>query len=224
MTRVLAVEDDAALRRTLAANLRARGYDVDVADSGQAALDLAALRTPDVVILDLGLPDCSGYAVIRELRAWTQTPIIILSARSGTSDKLAALEAGADDYVTKPFAVDELLMRLRVALRRAPDRVRTVETPDFTLDFRHRRARDAHGPVHLTVMEWRVAEVLARNEGALVTASELVDAVWGSRGNKRSSSLRIHIGHLRSKLEPDPAHPRYFVTEVGGGYRFSAGD
>ncbi|MET1002932.1 MAG: response regulator transcription factor [Acidimicrobiia bacterium] len=222
MTRVLAVDDEPGILSVVVANLRARGYEVDSAGTGELALDVAADRTPDAVILDLGLPGMSGYEVIQALRGWTDIPIIVLSARETTQDKVAALEAGADDYMTKPFAIDELLARVQALVRRASDAGNVIETADFTLDFRNRRATTSRGPVHLTRTEWRLAEVFARNPGRLLAADELYDAAWGTRGKKHSSVLRIHIGHLRAKLEPAPTQPRYFVTELGGGYRFVA--
>ena len=220
MTRVLAVDDEPGLLSVVVANLRAHGYEVESARTGELALDAAADRIPDAVILDLGLPGMSGYEVIQALRGWTDIPIIVLSARETTQDKVAALKAGADDYMTKPFAIDELLARVEALVRRASDVGYVIQTADFTVDFRNRRATNRDGAVHLTRTEWKLAEALVRGAGRPLTSTELVDGVWGSRGNPRSSSLRIHIGHLRAKLEPTPARPRYFLTELGGGYRF----
>ena len=179
MTRVLAVDDEPGILSVVVANLRARGYDVDSAPTGELALDVASDRIPDAVILDLGLPGMSGYEVIQALRRWTDIPIIVLSARETTQDKVAALEAGADDYMTKPFAIDELLARVQALVRRASDLGNVIETADFTLDFRNRRATTSRGPVHLTRTEWRLAEVFARNRGRLLAADELYDAAWG---------------------------------------------
>ncbi len=222
MTRVLAVDDEPPILRALAANLRVRGYDVDLAASGEAALELAARHTPDVVILDLGLPGISGLEVIRGLRGWTDTPIIILSAREGQADKVAALDAGADDYVTKPFGMDELLARLRAALRRAsPTPVApVVRTPDFTVDLAATKVTNDEGEVRLTPTEWHLVEVLVRNAGKLVSSRHLLHEVWGPQYGDETNYLRVHLAHIRRKLEPDPSRPRYFITEPGMGYRF----
>jgi two-component system KDP operon response regulator KdpE len=226
MTRVLAVDDEPPILRALAANLRVRGYDVDLATSGEAALDLAARHTPDVVILDLGLPGISGLEVIRGLRGWTDTPIIILSAREAQADKVAALDAGADDYVTKPFGMDELLARLRAALRRSsPTPIEpVVRTADFTVDLATTKVVTDEGEVRLTPTEWHLVEVLVRNEGKLVSSRQLLQEVWGPQYGDESNYLRVHFAHIRRKLEPDPSQPRYFITEPGMGYRFEAGD
>ncbi len=222
MTRVLAVDDEPPILRALAANLRVRGYDVDLAASGEAALELAARHTPDVVILDLGLPGISGLEVIRGLRGWTDTPIIILYAREGQADKVAALDAGADDYVTKPFGMDELLARLRAALRRAsPTPVApVVRTPDFTVDLAATKVTNDEGEVRLTPTEWHLVEVLVRNAGKLVSSRHLLHEVWGPQYGDETNYLRVHLAHIRRKLEPDPSRPRYFITEPGMGYRF----
>jgi two-component system KDP operon response regulator KdpE len=222
MARVLAVDDEPPILRALAANLRVRGYDVDLAASGEAALELAARHTPDAVILDLGLPGISGLEVIRGLRGWTDTPIIILSAREAQADKVAALDAGADDYVTKPFGMDELLARLRAALRRAgPAPVEpVVRTPDFTVDLAATKVVTDEGEVRLTPTEWHLVEVLVRNAGKLVSSRQLLQEVWGPQYGDESNYLRVHFAHIRRKLEPDPSQPRYFITEPGMGYRF----
>jgi two-component system, OmpR family, KDP operon response regulator KdpE len=223
VTRVLAVDDEAPILRALAANLRVRGYDVDLAPTGEAALELAARHPPDVVILDLGLPGISGLDVIRGLRGWTKTPIIVLSAREAQSEKVAALDAGADDYVTKPFGMDELLARLRAALRRgapsAPEPV--VRTRDFTVDLATTKVTDGDGgEVRLTPTEWHLVEVLVRNAGKLVTSRQLLQEVWGPEYGDEANYLRVHFAHIRRKLEPNPSQPRYFLTEPGMGYRF----
>jgi two-component system, OmpR family, KDP operon response regulator KdpE len=207
VTRVLAVDDEPAILRALATNLRARGYQVDLATTGEAALDLATRHPPDAVILDLGLPGISGLEVINGLRGWSRVPILILSAREAQAEKVAALDAGADDYVTKPFGMDELLARLRAALRRAApiSEAPVVETPDFRIDLTGKRVVAPVGEVRLTPIEWHLVEVLARNAGKLVTGRQLLEEVWG---------------HIRRKLEPDPSRPRYFITEPGMGYRF----
>jgi two-component system KDP operon response regulator KdpE len=226
VTRILAVDDESAILRALAANLRVRGYEIDLAATGEAALDLAARHPPDAVILDLGLPGIGGLEVIRGLRGWTDTPIIVLSARGAQADKVAALDAGADDYVTKPFGMDELLARLRAALRRAspgaPEPV--VRTPDFTIDLAARKATTHDGEVRLTPTEWHVVEVLVRNAGKLVTTRMLLEAVWGPYHGDETNALRVHLAHIRRKLESDPSKPRAFVTEPGMGYRFESGD
>ncbi len=222
MTRVLAVDDEPPMLRALAANLRARGYEVDLAPTGEAALELAARHPPDVVVLDLGLPGISGLEVVRGLRGWTDTPIIILSAREAQADKVAALDAGADDYITKPFGMDELMARLRAALRRGAPSVAepVVETPDFTVDLGAKRVTAGAGEVRLTPTEWHLVEVLVRNAGKLVSGRQLLREVWGPNYGDETNYLRVHFAHIRRKLEPDPARPRYFITEPGMGYRF----
>jgi two-component system KDP operon response regulator KdpE len=220
--RVLVVDDEPPLLRALATNLRARGYTVDVAPTGEEALTLAARHRPDAVVLDLGLPGISGIEVIEGLRGWTAVPVIILSARGAERDKVAALDAGADDYVTKPFGMDELLARLRAALRRnapAPESA-LVETPDFTVDLAAKRVRGADGEVRLTPTEWGLVEVLVRNAGKLVSQRQLLQDVWGPQYGDETNYLRVHMAHIRRKLEPEPSRPRYFITEPGMGYRF----
>ncbi len=223
MTQVLVVEDDPGLRRALAINLRARDYDVDVAGGGAEALEAATRRPPDVVVLDLGLPDLDGVAVIEGLRGWSRAPIIVLSARAGQQDKVLALDAGADDYVTKPFGMDELLARLRAALRRNPtaEDAPVVETESFAVDLAAKRAVRADGaPIHLTPTEWHLLEVLLRNEGKLVSQRQLLQEVWGPRYGTETHYLRVYMGQLRRKLEPEPTRPRHLLTEPGMGYRF----
>jgi two-component system KDP operon response regulator KdpE len=223
MTRVLVVEDEPALRQALAINLRARRYDVPVAATGKTALAIAARQPPDVVVLDLGLPDMDGIAVIRGLRGWTQVPIIVLSARAAQGDKVDALDAGADDYMTKPFGMDELLARLRAALRRtAPDEtIPVVETPHFTVDLAAKQARTGNGVVRLTPTEWHLLEVLIHHEGKLVSQRQLLQEVWGPNYETETNYLRVYMAQLRRKLEADPAHPRHLITEPGMGYRFT---
>jgi two-component system KDP operon response regulator KdpE len=225
VSRVLVVDDEPGLRRALAINLRAREYDVDVAADAAAALASAARRPPDVVVLDLGLPDMDGTDVIRGLRGWTQAPIIVLSARTNQSDKVDALDAGADDYVTKPFGMDELLARLRAALRRAApaDAAPVVETDDFTVDLAAMQARAPDGsPIRLTPTEWHLLEVLVRNEGKLVDHRRLLQEVWGPAYGTETNYLRVYMAQLRRKLEPDPSRPRHLITEPGLGYRFTS--
>ena len=222
MSRVLVVDDERTLRRALAINLKARGYDVRLAATGTEALELAGQDPPDAVVLDLGLPDLDGGEVIAGLRGWTSVPIIVLSARTGQGDKVEALDAGADDYVTKPFGMDELLARLRAALRRSPsdgaDPV--VKTSSFTIDLAAKTASTPRGAVRLTPTEWHVLEVLVRNEGRLVAQRQLLQEVWGPAYETETNYLRVYLAQLRAKLEPDPAHPRHLLTEPGMGYRF----
>ena len=222
-SRVLVVDDEPPILRALGTNLRARGYAIDLAPTGEEALVLAARHRPDAVILDLGLPGLTGIEVIEGLRGWTAVPIIVLSARGAERDKVAALDAGADDYVTKPFGMDELLARLRASLRRnapAPESA-VVETPDFVVDLAAKRVREADGDeVRLTPTEWGLVEVLVRNAGKLVSQRQLLRDVWGPQYGEETNYLRVHMAHIRRKLEPEPSRPRYFVTEPGMGYRF----
>jgi len=224
VTRVLVVDDEPQISRALAVNLKARDYDVDVAPTGEKALDLAARRHPDAVVLDLGLPGISGVEVIKGLRGWTSVPIIVLSVRESEAEKVVALDAGADDYVTKPFGMDELLARLRAALRRAalPEEEAAVETEHFTVDFSVKRISTPDGEVRLTPTEWHVVEVLVRNRGKLVSQRQLLREVWGPTYEDQTNYLRVFMAQIRRKLEPDPARPRYFITEPGMGYRFDA--
>ena len=221
-SRVLVVDDELPMLRALGANLRARGYVVEVARSGGEALELAAGRQPDAIILDLGLPDISGIEVIGGLRGWTRVPIIVLSARDAEQDKVTALDAGADDYVTKPFGMNELLARLRAAVRRNVPAAesRFVETEDFTVDLQAKRVTRGGAEVRLTPTEWAMVEVLARNPGKLVSQRRVLEDVWGPGHADDTAYLRVHMAHIRRKLEPDPSRPRYVVTEPGMGYRF----
>jgi two-component system KDP operon response regulator KdpE len=226
MSRILVVDDEPQLLRALGTNLRARGYDVDLAPTGEEALVLAARTHPDLVVLDLGLPGIDGTEVIRGLRGWTSIPIIVLSVRETEGDKVAALDAGADDYVTKPFGMDELLARLRAALRRAAPGAEeaTVETEHFNVDLGAKRVTTAEGEVRLTPTEWHIVEVLVRHPGKLVTQRQLLQQVWGPQYEKETNYLRVYLAQIRQKLEPDPASPRYFITEARMGYRFEPGD
>ncbi|WP_042393781.1 response regulator [Streptacidiphilus carbonis] len=224
-TRVLVVDDEPQIVRALVINLRARGYEVDAAHDGASALELAAARHPDVVLLDLGLPDMDGTQVIRGLRGWTKTPVIVLSARHASDEKVEALDAGADDYVTKPFGMDELLARLRAAVRRAapvgtdPEEA-VVSTASFTVDLIAKRVQREGADVRLTPTEWHLLEVLVRNAGRLVSQKQLLQEVWGPAYGTETNYLRVYMAQLRRKLEADPAHPRHFITEPGMGYRF----
>jgi two-component system KDP operon response regulator KdpE len=224
MSRVLVVDDEPQIRRALGINLRARGYDVDLAPDGERALDLAARNHPDVVVLDLGLPGTDGVEVIRGLRGWSQVPIVVLSVRDAETEKVAALDAGADDYVTKPFGMDELLARLRAALRRTvpAEEEALVETPDFTIDLAAKKVHRDGEEVRLTPTEWHVVEVLVRHRGRLVAQRQLLQEVWGPKYHDETNYLRVFMAHVRRKLEPEPARPRYFITEPGMGYRFEA--
>ena len=222
MSRVLVVDDEPQIRRALSINLLARGYEVDLAPDGERALDVAARHHPDVVVLDLGLPGIDGVDVIRGLRGWSQVPIVVLSVRDAEGDKVAALDAGADDYVTKPFGMDELLARLRAALRRTmPAHEQAhIETADFTIDLAAKKVNRDGGEVRLTPTEWHLVEVLVRKRGRLVAQRQLLQEVWGPQYHDETNYLRVFMAQVRRKLEPDPAHPRYFITEPGMGYRF----
>ncbi|MGW4378499.1 response regulator [Kitasatospora sp. NPDC004531] len=224
MTRVLVVDDEPQIVRALVINLKARKYEVDSAHDGASALELAAARHPDVVVLDLGLPDMDGVEVIRGLRGWTRVPIIVLSARHASDEKVEALDAGADDYVTKPFGMDELLARMRAAVRRAEpvsaEGEPVVATDSFTVDLAAKKVNRQGADVRLTPTEWHLLEVLVRNSGRLVSQTQLLQEVWGPAYRKETNYLRVYLAQLRRKLEADPSHPRHFITEPGMGYRF----
>jgi two-component system, OmpR family, KDP operon response regulator KdpE len=222
MTRVLVIDDETPILRALKINLTARQYDVSTATDGASGLAAMARERPDVLILDLGLPDMDGTEVIRGVRGWTSTPIIVLSAWGQESQKVAALDAGADDYVTKPFGMDELLARLRAAVRRAspaPDEP-VVTTAEFTVDLARKRVTRGSADVRLTPTEWQLLEVLVRNADRLVTQRQLLSEVWGPGYQNEANYLRVYVANLRRKLEPDPSAPRYLLTEPGMGYRF----
>ncbi|MEV6635812.1 response regulator [Actinoplanes sp. NPDC051470] len=222
--RILVVDDDDQLRRALRINLNARGYQVATAADGRTALETASTSPPDLVIVDLGLPDLDGVEVVRGLRGWTTTPIIVLSARDAQAVKVAALDAGADDYVTKPFGMDELLARVRAAMRRAAPEpgAAVVTTPDFTIDLSAKRlTRAGEDEVRLTPTEWHMLEVLVRHPDKLITQKDLLREVWGPRYEHETNYLRVHLANLRRKLEPEPSRPRYLITEPGVGYRFT---
>jgi two-component system KDP operon response regulator KdpE len=224
VSRVLVVDDDAQIRRALRINLAARGYEVLTAADGAGALTAAAEGHPDAVVLDLGLPDLDGTEVIAGLRGWTHVPIIVLSARTDAEDKVGALDAGADDYITKPFGMSELMARLRAALRRAQispvDGDPVVVTETFTVDLVAKKVVRAETEVHLTPTEWGILEQLVRNQGKLVAQQQLLREVWGPAYTKETNYLRVYLAQLRRKLEVDPAHPRHLITEAGMGYRF----
>jgi len=222
MTRVLVIDDEAPILRALRINLTARKFEVSTASDGASGLAAMARDRPDVLILDLGLPDMDGTDVIRGVRGWTSTPIIVLSAWGQENKKVAALDAGADDYVTKPFGMDELLARLRAAVRRAspaPDEP-VVATDDFTVDLADKRVTRAGQDVRLTPTEWQLLEVLVRHAGRLVTQRQLLAEVWGQGYQNEAHYLRVYVANLRRKLEPDPSKPRHLLTEPGIGYRF----
>jgi two-component system, OmpR family, KDP operon response regulator KdpE len=225
VTKVLVIDDEEPILRALRINLTARQYEVSTATDGTSGLAAMARDRPDVLILDLGLPDMDGTEVIRGVRGWTATPIIVLSAWGQESQKVAALDAGADDYVTKPFGMNELLARLRAAVRRAapaPDEPVLV-TRDFTVDLAAKRVIRGDVDVRLTPTEWSLLEVLVRNRSRLVTQRQLLREVWGPQYETEANYLRVYLAHLRRKLEPDPSQPRYLHTEPGMGYRFEPG-
>jgi two-component system KDP operon response regulator KdpE len=220
MTRGLVVDDEPQILRALQTSLKGAGYEVDTATTGEQALTAAAVRPPDAVILDLVLPDMSGTEVSKELRAWSTVPVIVLSVVGDEQEKVAALDAGADDYVTKPFSVDELLARLRAALRRAepsPEPVLTIG--DLRVDLEARDVTFEGKPVQLTPHEYGLLTLLARNEGKLLTHQAILREVWGRAYSDESHYLHVYVSQLRRKIEPDPARPRYILTEPGVGYR-----
>ncbi len=228
VSRVLVVDDDPHLLRTLRINLTAHGHVVVPVATGTGALRaVAEPPAPDVVVLDLGLPDLSGLEVLEGIRGWSAVPVIVLSARSDAGDKVAALDGGADDYVTKPFGMPELLARIRAAVRRAaavaPDGTPRVTTPDFEVDLVAKKVVRDDVEVHLSPTEWGVLEHLVRHPGMLVTQQQLLREVWGPAYGTEGHYLRVYLGHLRRKLEPEPSRPRYLVTEPGRGYRFEPG-
>ncbi len=226
MTTVLVIDDEPQILRALRINLRVRQYEVHTAGSGSEALELAAKHPPDLVILDLGLPDLDGVDVIHGLRGWTAAPIIVLSGRADSTDKVEALDAGADDYVTKPFGIDELLARMRAVSRRTGS---DGDTPQFQLgdilvDLAAKRViRQGTGDIRLTPTEWHLLEVLLRNPGKLLSQQQLLAEVWGPGYADATGNLRLYMAQLRRKLEPDPARPRWLLTEPGMGYRYQPG-
>lgn len=224
MSGVLVIDDDRPLTRSLAINLRAHGYDVTLAHDGRTALTEVARVHPSVVVLDLGLPDLDGIEVLAGIRCWSAVPIIVLSARSTSAEKVEALDAGADDYVTKPFGMEELLARIRASVRRgtqpAEQEKDAVITDDFTVDFSAHQVRRADSVVRLTPTEWSLLEILVRHSGMVVSQKQLLADIWGPGTEQQTHYLRVYLAQLRRKLEPDPAHPRYLITEPGFGYRF----
>ena len=222
MTTVLVVDDEPQIRRALATNLKARDYEVLQAATGEEALRLVAERHPDVVILDIGLPGMDGIEVVHGIRGWSDVPIIMLSVRRDEGDKVEALDAGADDYLTKPFGMGELLARMRAALRRTgPTEVEPiVDAGALHIDLAAKRVLRAGTDVHLTPTEWGLVEQLVRNPGKLVTQRQLLQAVWGPEYGTETHYLRVYMAALRRKLEEDPGRPQHFLTEPGMGYRF----
>ena len=222
MSRVLIVDDDTQLLRALRINLRARHYDVDLAPDGTTALAIAARNPPDLVILDLGLPDMDGIDIVHALRGWSTAPILVLSARGAQAEKVTALDAGADDYVTKPFGMDELLARIRSALRRTTpaDTVPVIRTEAFTIDLAAKRLTTEAGEIRLTPTEWHLLEILVRNPDKLISQRQLLSEVWGPNYATETNYLRVYMAQLRRKLEREPSRPRYLLTEPGMGYRF----
>ena len=228
MTRVLVIDDEPQILRALRINLRVRQYEVQTALTGAQALEVAARNPPDVVILDLGLPDLDGVEIIGGLRGWSAAPIIVLSGRADSTDKVEALDAGADDYVTKPFNMDELLARIRAVTRRAGpgDDQPQVRLGDLVVDLAAKqvtRAGGGDGAVRLTPTEWHLLEVLLRNPGKLLSQRFLLSEVWGPGYEDAAGNLRLYMTQLRRKLEPDPARPRWLLTEPGMGYRYQPG-
>jgi two-component system, OmpR family, KDP operon response regulator KdpE len=218
--KVLLVDDDATLRRTLGIGLRAEGHEVLIAADGRSALQALREDKPDIVVLDLGLPDLSGVEVLRRLRAWSTIPVVVLSARAESTEKVQALDLGADDYVTKPFGMEELLARVRASARRAGSDVPVLEAGDLVIDLPARRVIKAGSVVRLTPTEWGLLEMLVRTPGRLVSQRDLLHEVWGPTYDRETNYLRVYVGGLRKKLEDDPSQPRHLITEPGMGYRF----
>jgi two-component system KDP operon response regulator KdpE len=223
--KALVIEDDPQIRRALAINLEAREFEVEEAGTGEEGLKIAGRWHPDVVVLDLGLPGIDGIEVIRGLRGWSEVPILVLSVREREADKVEALDAGADDYVTKPFGVDELLARIRALLRRAREEVSEpiVDTPSFKVDLAGHRVTRGGEEVHLTPTEWALLEALVRNPDRLISQRQLLQMVWGPQYGTESNYLRVYMAQLRRKLEADPSRPVHLITEPGIGYRFKRG-
>jgi two-component system KDP operon response regulator KdpE len=218
--KVLLVDDDATLRQTLAIGLRAEGHEVLLAADGRSALQAAVEDQPDLLVLDLGLPDLSGVEVLQELRTWSTLPVVVLSARDGSQDKVEALDLGADDYVTKPFGTDELLARIRAAGRRAGSDLPVLEAGSLTIDVPARRVTRDGAVIRLTPTEWSLLEMLVRHPGRLVSQRDLLHQVWGPSYGRETNYLRVYVAGLRKKLEADPTTPRHLLTEAGMGYRF----
>jgi two-component system KDP operon response regulator KdpE len=220
---VLVIEDEPQMRRFIRTSLAAHGYQVGEAANGSEALALATSRNPDVILMDLGLPDIDGIELTRRLREWSRTPVIVISARGREADKVSALDAGADDYLTKPFGVDELLARIRVALRHASQSQPTDESPvsfgNVTIDFARREVKVSDRVIHLTPTEYKMLTLLARNAGRVLTHRQIIREVWGPSYAGQNHHVRVHMAELRKKIEDDPARPRLIITEPGVGYR-----
>jgi two-component system KDP operon response regulator KdpE len=223
--KILIADDDPQILRALRITLTARGYEVVTAGDGTEAVNRAVDEHPDLYMLDLGMPRLDGVEVIHALRGWTSAPILVVSGRTGAADKVDALDAGADDYVTKPFSMDEVLARIRALSRRVQpaDGEPLVVIGDVTIDLVAKSATRAGAGVRLTPTEWQVLEILVRNAGKLVTRRSLLDEIWGPAHVTDTGYLRLYLAQLRKKLEPDPSHPRYLLTEAGMGYRFVPG-
>jgi two-component system KDP operon response regulator KdpE len=221
-TKVLVIDDDPHLLKALRITLTAHGYAVDTAVDGGSALAAASRQAPDLLVLDLGLPDMDGTEVLRDLRRWSAAPVLVLSARHGSPDKVGALDAGADDYITKPFGLDELLARLRALLRRVPqpESRSLVTSAGFTVDLAARQVLRSGQPVRLTPTEWNILEILVRHPNRLISQQQLLSDVWGPSYQKEANYLRVYMAQLRRKLEEDPGNPRHLLTEAGVGYRF----
>ncbi len=224
MSTILIVEDDHAIARALSLNLKARGYEVLSATHGCQALRLAADHSVDLIFLDLGLPDMDGLDVIDGIRGWSDIPIIVVSARHEAESKIEALDRGADDFVTKPFSLGELLARLRAALRRSSPReiepIISMDNPPVVIDLVNKTVTRDGNDVHLTPNEWKIVELLVRNRGALVSHTEILSKIWGPHYAKETNYLRVYMSQIRQKLEVDSARPLHFLTELGMGYRF----
>ncbi|ROQ64536.1 two-component system KDP operon response regulator KdpE [Rathayibacter sp. PhB152] len=224
--KILIADDDPQILRALRITLTARGYDVVTAGDGTEAINRAIDERPDLYMIDLGMPRLDGVEVIQALRGWTSAPVLVVSGRTGSADKVGALDAGADDYVTKPFSMDEVLARIRALSRRVQpaEGEPTVRIGDVTVDLAAKSAMRDGTAVRLTPTEWQVLEILVRNAGKLVTRRSLLDEIWGPTHVTDTGYLRLYLAQLRKKLEPDPAHPRFLLTEAGMGYRFVPGE
>ncbi|TCL82115.1 MULTISPECIES: response regulator [unclassified Rathayibacter] len=224
--KILIADDDPQILRALRITLTARGYDVVTAGDGTEAINRAIDERPDLYMIDLGMPRLDGVEVIQALRGWTSAPVLVVSGRTGSADKVGALDAGADDYVTKPFSMDEVLARIRALSRRVQpaEGEPTVRIGDVTVDLAAKSAMRDGAAVRLTPTEWQVLEILVRNAGKLVTRRSLLDEIWGPTHVTDTGYLRLYLAQLRKKLEPDPAHPRFLLTEAGMGYRFVPGE
>ena len=226
MNRILVIDDEPQIIRALAVNMQARGYEMIAAPNATKGITYAVDQHPDVIIVDLGLPDQDGLTVIKSVRTWSNVPILVLSGRTDSKFKIMALENGADDYITKPFDVEELFARIKAVSRRREEKIelRTISMGDLEINFTRRVISHVDGELptpHLTATEWKILEVLALNRGSLVTKRKILDAGWGANYAEEMGSLRLFISQLRKKLEPNPKNPMYIITELGMGYRFT---